>query len=166
MVRINWRGPYLPLNKTPEFQAWATLSIFRIISPKYLTNDMLQSPWPWWNSVHPRASKQGRPRRPLRPIGEEGWTLPALTSPTSPNPAPRPQPTPTLTHSFSEGLSACLKSKGHKMLEFRVNTRFDSKIVAWAAVGLHEQKRTSEIRLKSWISFPDNESVVWTSSHL
>lgn len=83
---------------------------FRIISPKYLTNDMLQSPWPWWNSVHFGASKLRGPRQLVWPIGEEGWTLPALTSPTSPPPnsAPQPPNTPPFTsciHSAKQPVS-------------------------------------------------------------
>lgn len=69
-------------------RAWADPSAFRTISPKCPTNDVLQSPWPWWNSVHFRASKLHRTRWSVWPIGEEGWTLPALTSPTCPDPSP------------------------------------------------------------------------------
>lgn len=87
------KGPYERLwIQNPAFHAWANLFVFRIISPKFSTNDMLQSPWLWWNSVHFRASKLHRTRWPVWPIGEEGWTLPALTSPTFPNPPPTTHP--------------------------------------------------------------------------
>lgn len=36
------------------------------------------------------SSKPRRPRRAVWPIGGEGWTLPALTLPTQPNPTPYP----------------------------------------------------------------------------
>lgn len=100
--RINGREAY----ETLHYKRGPT-SVFRTISPKCPTNDMLQSPWPWWNSVHFRASKQHRTRRSVWPIGEEGWTLPALTSPTWPDPphqpptqcpAPHHYPTPPIVH--------------------------------------------------------------------